>query len=83
MIKFGNDITTIKKCFEHRENWELAPESFKYNEINLIWAPLSCQVKYGEVNQETKKILTLVNHYQFHTQISNKLKMFKNLKMCN
>ena len=79
LIKFGNDITTIKKCFEHRENWELAPESLKYNEINLIWAPLSCQVKYGEVNQETKKILTLVNHYQFHTHISNKLKMFKNL----
>ena len=79
LIKFGNDITTIKKCFEHRENWEMAPESLKYNEINLIWAPLSCQVKYGEVNQETKKILTLVNHYQFHTQISNKLKMFKNL----
>ena len=79
LIKFGNDITTIKKCFEHRENWELAPESLKYNEINLVWAPLSCQVKYGEVNQDTKKILTLVNHYQFHTQISNKLKMFKNL----
>ena len=79
LIKFGNDITTIKKCFEHRENWEMAPESLKYNEINLIWAPLSCQVKYGEVNQETKKILTLVNHYQFHTQLSNKLKMFKNL----
>ena len=22
LIKFGNDITTIKRCFEHRENWE-------------------------------------------------------------
>ena len=83
IFKIGNDIKTIKKCFEHRENWQLAPESFKYNEINLIWAPLSCQVKYSELNQENisnkSGISTLVNHYEFHTQISNKLKMFKNL----
>jgi len=80
LYKIGNDIKTIKKCFDHRENWQLAPESYKYNEINLIWAPLSCQVNYNEINQENNSnILTLVNHYEFHTQISNKLKMFKNL----
>ena len=83
LFKIGNDITTIKKCFDHRENWQLAPESYKYNEIHLIWAPLSCQVKYNEINQENSSnnsnISTLVNHYEFHNQISNKLKMFKNL----
>ena len=81
LYKIGNDITTIKKCFEHRENWQLAPESYKNNEINLIWAPLSCQIKYNEINTEPnpKKISTLINHYEYHTQISNKLKMFKNL----
>ena len=80
LFKIGNDVTTIKKCFEHRENWQLAPESYKYNEINLIWAPLSCQLKYSEINQENNlNIKTLVNHFEFHTQISNKLKMFKNL----
>ena len=85
LIKFGNDITTVQKCFEHRENWQLAPESYKYNEINLIWAPLSCQIKYHELYQENNSnnnnsnIETLINHYEFHTQISNKLKMFKNL----
>ena len=83
LFKIGNDITTIKKCFDYRENWQLAPESYKYNEIHLIWAPLSCQVKYNEINQENSSnnsnISTLVNHYEFHNQISNKLKMFKNL----
>ena len=85
LIKFGNDISTVQKCFEHRENWQLAPESYKYNEINLIWAPLSCQIKYNELYQENNSnnnnsnIETLINHYEFHTQISNKLKMFKNL----
>ena len=80
LFKIGNDVSTIKKCFEHRENWQLAPESHKYNEINFIWAPLSCQVKYNEINQENNlNITTLVNHYEFHTQISNKLKMFKNM----
>ena len=80
LFKIGNDITTIKKCFEHRENWQMAPDSFNYNQINLIWAPLSCQIKYNEIYQENNSDITiLVNHYEFHTQISNKLKMFKNL----
>jgi hypothetical protein len=83
LFKSGNDISTIKKCFEFRENWQLAPESFKSNEINFIWAPLSCQVKYDEIDPENNsnntKISTLVNHYEYHTQLSNKLKMFKNL----
>ena len=85
LFKIGNDITTIKKCFDHRENWQLAPESYNYNEIHLIWAPLSCQIKYNEINQENnsnnQNISTLVNHYEFHNQISNKLKMFKNLML--
>ena len=78
LIKFGNDIKTIKKCFEHRENWQLAPESFKLDQINLIWAPMSNQINFNEINKDNKNI-TLMNHYEFHTQLSNKLKMFKNL----
>ena len=78
LIKFGNDIKTIKKCFEHRENWQLAPESFKLDQINLVWAPMSNQINFNEINKDTKNI-TLMNHYEFHTQLSNKLKMFKNL----
>lgn len=80
LIKNGNDISTIKRCFEHRENWQLAPQSYKYDKINLIWAPLSCQINYNEINKESNnKINTFFNHYEYHTQISNKLKMFQNL----
>ena len=80
IFKIGNDISTIKRCFQHRENWQLAPESYNYDQINLIWAPLSCQIKYNEINQENNSnVSLLVNHYEFHTQITNKLKMFKNL----
>ena len=81
LIKFGNDISTIKRCFEHRENWQLAPESYKLDKINLIWAPMSCQINYEEINKDTEKntINTLMSHYEFHTQLSNKLKLFKNL----
>ena len=81
LFKNGNDISTIKKCFEHRKNWQIAPESYNYNEIHFIWAPLSCQIKYDQINQENTnaKIITLINHYEYHAQLSNKLKMFKNL----
>ena len=84
LIKFGNDIKTIKKCFEHRENWQLAPESFKLDQINLIWAPMSNQINFNEINKDNNNNhdnnnITLMNHYEFHTQLSNKFKMFKNL----
>ena len=79
LIKFGNDISTIKRCFQHRENWQLAPESFKSDKINLIWSPMSFQINYNEINKESINTNTLVNHYEFQNQLSNKLKMFKNL----
>ena len=78
LIKFGNDISTIKKCFKHRENWKLAPETLKSDKINLIWSPMSFQINYNEINKEVNNI-TLVNHYEYQNQLSNKLKMFKNL----
>ena len=81
LVKFGNDISTVKKCFEHRENWKLAPDSYKVDKINLIWAPLSCQINYSEMNKECENgtITTLMNHYEFQSQLSNKSKLFKNL----
>ena len=73
LFKNGNDISTIKKCFEHRKNWQIAPESHNYNEMHFIWAPLSCQIKYDQINQENTntKIITLINHYEYHAQLSN------------
>ena len=86
LIKFGNDISTIKKCFEHRENWQMAPQSYTQDKVNLIWAPISSQINYNEINKDNennnnnnKDIKTLMNHYEFHSQLSNKLKMFQNL----
>ena len=86
LIKFGNDISTIKKCFKHRENWQMAPQSYTLDQVNLIWAPISSQINYNEINKDNennnnnnKDIKTLMNHYEFHSQLSNKLKMFQNL----
>ena len=80
IIKFGNDDSTIKKCFEFRENWQLAPLSLKNNEVNFLWAPLSSQIKFGELNIDSNiTINTMTTHFEFHRQLSNKLKMFKNL----
>ena len=79
IFKYGNDDSTIKKCFEFRENWQLAPISYKNNEVNFIWAPISTQIKFSELNIDNNNINTMTTHYEFHRQLSNKLKMFKNL----
>ena len=52
--------------------------TFKNNEINFIWAPVSSQIKFIELNLDSN-INTMTTHYEFHGQLSNKLKMFKNL----
>ena len=72
----GNNGKLIEKCLLNRNNWEIAPED-KKNYCNFIWTPLSCQINYSihSVIETTQ----LVNHFEYHSELTNKSKTFINL----
>ena len=80
-IEKGNNKQTILDCFKYRKNWEDSSiKNLKDNELNLIWVPLSKTINYelfSSSNNNENMIMT--NHFEHHSQISNKLKLFINL----
>ena len=76
-IDKGNNIKTVRDCFKYRLNWEEANNN-EEQEINLFWKPLSQKIDFNLLSHDNKNIV-MANHYEFHTSISNKLKMFINL----
>ena len=75
---FGNDSSTIKKCFEHRINWESEDKKKDDDKISFIWAPISSQIEFYEITYESKNDI-IVNHFEFHNELTNKLNMFSNM----
>ena len=70
----------IKKCLEHRKNWKEC-HSLSTNRFNFKWKDCSVGINYGILGIGDNK--QIVNHFQFHSSISNKAKLFKNLfKYC-
>ena len=75
---FGNDPSTIKKCFEYRINWKPESEREEKEKISFIWAPISSQINYFQLSYELRNEI-MVNHFEYHYEISNKLNMFRNM----
>lgn len=71
----GNNKELIVKCMQKRnENWEEIDKD-KYSYASFIWTPLSYEIDYtlaAKVNQ-------IVNHFEYHSEISNKMRLFANL----
>ena len=77
---FGNDSSTIKKCFEHRINWESEDKKGDEDKISFIWAPISSQIEFYELSYDSKNDI-IVNHFEFHNELTNKLNMFCNMML--
>ena len=75
---FGNDPSTIKKCFEHRINWKPESEKEEGDKTSFIWAPISTQINYYKLAYELRNKI-MVNHFEYHNEITNKLNMFRNM----
>ena len=79
-IEKGNNKQTILDCFKYRKNWEDSSlKNLKDNELNLIWVPLSKTINYELFSNENNEKMIMTNHFEHHSQISNKLKLFINL----
>lgn len=83
----GNNSELIAKCFKHRLNWKdytQSPISLCQSEIDLIWSPTSGAITFTNlIYEKEKQNVQMVNHFEFHPQISNKMKLFANMmKYC-
>ena len=71
----GNNKELIVKCMKKRnDNWEEIDKD-NYSYASFIWTPLSYEIDYtlaAKVNQ-------IVNHFEYHSEISNKMRLFANL----
>ena len=78
IYSFGNDSSTIKKCFKHRINWEREEKMGDGDKVSFIWAPISSQINFYDLSYESKNNI-MANHFEFHNEITNKLNMFSNM----
>ena len=72
----GNNGKLVEKCLLNRNDWEPAKED-KKSYCNLIWTPLSSQINY--VLHSTVENSQFVNHFEYHSELTNKSKTFINL----
>ena len=78
IYSFGNDPSTIKKCFEYRINWKSEDNREEGDQLSFIWAPISTQINYYKLAYELRNGI-MVNHFECHNEITNKLNMFRNM----
>ena len=77
VIMPGNASYLIKNCFHHRVNWKEA--EMKVSSIfNFKWQQTNICIDFGSLSS-IEKIPQIVNHFEFHSAISNKTNMFINL----
>ena len=73
----GNNSKLVEKCLLTRPNWEKTSEPENLVTCNLIWTELSHEMNFsihGEIDYSQ-----VVNHFEFHNEISNKKNLFINL----
>ena len=72
----GNNRKLIERCLLNRGNW--LPSSGEKKEFsNLFWSPLSSQINFTA--HELVENCQLVNHFEYHNELTNKSKTFINL----
>ena len=73
----GNNSKLVEKCLLTRPKWEKTSEPENLITCNLIWTELSHEMNFsihGEIDYSQ-----VVNHFEFHNEISNKKNLFINL----
>ena len=72
----GNNGKLVEKVLKTRDNWDMI-ESTQSQYANLIWTPLSCQINFAQ--HAVSEITQYVNHFEFHSELTNKANTFINL----
>ncbi|EAR86536.2 tubulin-tyrosine ligase family protein (macronuclear) [Tetrahymena thermophila SB210] len=75
IVNYGNNCLIVKRVMETRENWR-AIETHN-TAYNFRWCPISQAVKFDRIGIGMKQ---LVNHLEFHKELTCKYTLIKNLK---
>ena len=70
----NNNGKLVERCMQTRTKWESVDKS-QSSIANLYWAPLA----YKIVFYKNENICQYVNHIEYHSELSNKMKLFANL----
>ena len=77
VLKPGNGATLVKNSLKHRINWKEAQMNVT-SLFNFKWQCSTSCIDYNRLSS-VESIPQMVNHFEFHTSISNKSNMFLNL----
>jgi hypothetical protein len=80
LIFKGNNSEVVRDALRRREGWAEGYYSITCT-VNFIWHPLSSGIKFDRL----KSFLPtqVANHFEFHSELSNKISLFRNLsKYC-
>ena len=74
VIIFGNNSQIVKQCMERRTDWKEASESCSI--FNFKWQPFSKGFYFDQILTSKKQ---MINHFEFHHEITTKDLLYKNL----
>ncbi|CAD8093905.1 unnamed protein product [Paramecium primaurelia] len=74
----GNNHQLIKKLLDERQNWVQVKDP-KSKKINFKWQETEKGYEYQTINQKEQPI-QMLNHFEFHSEISDKFKLAVNFK---
>ena len=77
VLKPGNGATLVKNSLKHRINWKEAQMNVT-SLFNFKWQSGTMCIDYNRLSS-VESIPQMVNHFEFHSSISNKSNMFLNL----
>ena len=77
VLKPGNGATLVKNSLKHRINWKEAQMNVT-SLFNFKWQTSTMCIDYNRLSS-VESIPQIVNHFEFHSSISNKSNMFLNL----
>ena len=67
----------VKKCFNHRINWVELPD-MNQNDFHFKWQQNTKNLNFGSLSK-VGHFMQMVNHYEYHSVITNKANLFINL----
>ena len=77
----GNNSDLIRRCMQQRLNWKECANK-ETNLFNLKWKESSKGVDFSVLTKNNAN-RQLVNHFEYHREVSNKLNLYINLmKYC-
>lgn len=80
LIFKGNNSELVTDILKKRDQWVEGYQSIT-STVNFIWHPLSSGIKFDRLKSFLP--IQIVNHFEFHSEISNKVNLYRNLsKYC-